>query len=71
MPVSPSPSLQCTKGFENDPSSAQCRPTCGVWTPYSEVENRISSVIVIVSGAVAIISGALVLILSCVRCKKV
>ena len=69
MPVSPT--LQCAKGFENDLSSALCRPTCGDWTPYSGVENNISNAVVIVSGAVAIISGTLVLILSCVRCKKV
>ena len=62
--------LTCRKAFAFNLSIGECKPLCGQWSPYSDVENRVSNAVVIVSGAVAIISGSIVLILSCIRCKK-
>ena len=63
--------LTCRDEFHVDEASCLCVPTCMVWSPYSEVERRVSDLFVILAASFAIISGVVVLILSCVRCRKV
>lgn len=57
-------------GFYPDTNTSTCAAQCDKWTPYSELELRITNVVVIISGVVAIIAGVIVFILACVRCKK-
>jgi len=62
--------VHCPPMFYVDTNSNRCRPRCSEWTPYTTVEQNITDIATIGAGIVAIISGIFVLILACVRCKR-
>lgn len=47
-----------------------CAPECQRWSPFTPREVKITDILVVLSAALALVLGSAVLILGCIRCKK-
>ena len=66
-PVCPFP---CSEGFYCDQSTARCLPLCKEWNEYPRSTEVATDVVVILSACIGVISATVVLVLSCVRWKR-
>ena len=62
--------LECTKGFYQENISSVCQPSCYTWIEYSEGLSIFSDVVVFISAFMGFVAAIAVIILSCLRHKK-
>ena len=67
--------LNCTQDFlpsrsSDSSNTVNCVPECQKWSPYTSFAVKITDIFIIVSASFSLISGSAVLILGCIRCKK-
>ena len=64
--------LNCSEDFQfvNDSKGGRCVPICQQWSPYSPLLVRISDIFIIISAAFSLVAGLGVLVLGCIRYKR-
>ena len=63
-------SLECRDGFYKNDTLCACFPRCDTWEQYPHSTNVASDFFVVLSAAVGLIAGIAVLVISCIRWKR-
>lgn len=64
--------LNCSQDFTpfNDSGKMRCVPMCQWWSPYSPITVRVTNILTIVTATFTLLSGSAVVILGCIRRKR-
>ena len=66
--------LNCAEDFIpfnfSENSILTCTPECQRWSPFTPRVVQITDIVVIISSTFALVTGSAVLVLGCLRCKK-
>ena len=62
--------LPCEENFFRENGSDTCVPECGVWSEYSYVDLVVTDMVILVSAVIGFVSSIAVLVISCIRYKR-